>query len=34
MFFQSWIVYISKDVGSEDVGGFDTPWQSLRYTLG
>ena len=34
MFFQPWIVYISKDVGREDVRGFDTPWQSLRYTLG
>ena len=34
MFFLSWIVYISKDVGREDVRGLNTPWQSLRYTLG
>ena len=34
MFLLPWIVYISKDVGREDVGGFDTPWQSLCYKLG
>ena len=34
MFFLSWIVYISNDVDREDVREFNTPWQSLRYTLG
>ena len=34
MFFQPWIVYISKDVGREDIRGLNMPWQSLHYTLG
>ena len=34
MFFLPWIVYISNDVDREDVRGLNTPWQSLRYTLG